>query len=67
MITLTRIDGTKFILNADEIEIVESQHESCISTKSGKKYIVVETSEEIVRLVVQYKRLCYNEIMKLSD
>jgi len=67
MITLTKVDGSSIILNADEIETVESSHDSCITLKSGKKILVLESSEEITKKVIQYKRMCYIEKFKVSD
>jgi flagellar protein FlbD len=58
MIKLTRIDGSKFIINADEIETVESLHDTTISLKTGKKIIVRETDDEIIDLVVDYRQKC---------
>ena len=58
MITLTKIDGTKIVVNADEIEIIECMHESVLSLKTGKKIIVTEDSDAIIARVIEYKRLC---------
>lgn len=67
MITLTRIDGQPIIVNADEIETVESQHDSTISLRSGKKIIVQETSQRIVDLVIEYRRECHLPINELKQ
>ncbi len=59
MITLTKIDGSKITVNSDEIETVETHHDSLISLKSGKKIIVKENYEEIINLVIQFRKKCY--------
>ncbi len=61
MIILTKIDGNKITVNADEIETIETSHDSIISLKSGKKILVKEISQEIIALVIEYRRKCYSK------
>ncbi|HOK14123.1 MAG TPA: flagellar FlbD family protein [Candidatus Kapabacteria bacterium] len=61
MIILTKIDGNKITVNADEIETIETSHDSIISLKSGKKILVKESSQEIIALVIEYRRKCYSK------
>ncbi len=56
MITLTRIDSEIITVNADEIETVESTHDSTITLRSGRKIIVRESSEEIIEKVIDFRR-----------
>jgi flagellar protein FlbD len=58
MILLTRIDGRQITVNADEIEIIESSHDSAITLKSGRVVIVRESPEEIVDKVIDYRQKC---------
>ncbi len=58
MIVLTKIDDNKIVVNADEIETVETSHDSTISLKSGRKLVVKEHADEIIRLAVEYKQKC---------
>ncbi|MDD2207072.1 MAG: flagellar FlbD family protein [Aminobacterium sp.] len=55
MITLTRINGEHFTLNADLIETVETTPDTVIKLFNGHRYVVRENMEEIVELVVQYR------------
>ena len=55
MIDLTAINNTEFILNADHIEKVESVPETMITLTNGKKYIVLETVDEVKNKVLKYK------------
>lgn len=55
MIELTAINNTEFILNADHIEKVESVPETIITLTNGKKYIVLETVDEVKNKVLKYK------------
>lgn len=55
MIELTAINNTEFVLNADHIEKIENVPETLITLTNGKKYIVLETVEEIKNRVIKYK------------
>ena len=55
MIELTRINGKGFLLNCDLIEIVEETPDTVITLTSGKKYVVKQTQEEILELVIAFK------------
>lgn len=60
MITLTKIDGNSITINADEIELVETFHDTTITLKSGKKIIVKEATSDIIDKVVSYRQLCFS-------
>lgn len=62
MITLTKIDGREITINTDEIETIESQFDSTITLKSGKKIIVKEKPEIIIQKVIEFKRKCESKI-----
>ncbi|NEZ45897.1 endoflagellar protein [Clostridium niameyense] len=55
MIKVTGMNKEKFILNAEHIEKIEQVPESLITLVNGKKYIVMETPEEIIDRVKKYK------------
>lgn len=54
MIKLTRLDGELLIVNAELIESVGCGSETLISLTSGRKLMVRESPEEVVRLAVEY-------------
>ncbi len=59
MIKVTRFnsDGEgEIILNAEIIEMIEQTPDTVITLTNGKKIIVEERMEEIVRRVMTYKR-----------
>ncbi len=58
MIILKKINGLEIVVNADEIETVETGHDTVISLKSGKKIIVSSSSQEIIDKVITYRRDC---------
>jgi flagellar protein FlbD len=55
MIRLTRLSGSQFVLNSDLIEKVDSTPDTLISLVDGKKYIVLESLEEIIELVMTFR------------
>ncbi len=57
MIALRRINGKEFVLNVDFIESVESTPDTVITLTTGKKIIVKNSIEDIVRKTVKYKQL----------
>ena len=63
MITLTRIDGRPLTVNADEIETVESSHDTTVGLISGRKIIVIESPEEITERVIAYRQKCFALIL----
>lgn len=58
MIKVTRFKAqdADMVLNADLIETIEETPDTVITLTSGKKLIVEESMDEIVRRVMDYKR-----------
>ena len=55
MINVTRLNGPAFALNADLIERVEATPDTVIHLVGGTNYVVVESVEEIVARVREFK------------
>ena len=55
MIDLTGMNNKEFVLNADHIEKIEAVPETIITLTNGKKYIVLETVDEVKDAVIRYK------------
>ena len=56
MIEVTRLTGTKILINADLIEIVEGTPDTVITFTTGRKLIVKESRPQIKSFVKSYKR-----------
>ncbi|MBN1603444.1 MAG: flagellar FlbD family protein [Chitinispirillaceae bacterium] len=69
MIALKRLNGQEFVLNADLIETVESTPDTIIALTTGKKLIVKNSLEDVVRKTIKYKQLChqYVQVMQKTD
>lgn len=56
MITLTRLNGKTFTLNAIYIEQVEAFPDTTITLTNGKKIVVRESVKDVVELVQEFYR-----------
>jgi flagellar protein FlbD len=56
MIRLTRINHVPLVLNADLIEHIEITPDTVIAMTSGQKFMVLESADEVVRRVIQFRR-----------
>ena len=55
MISLTRLNGITFWLNAELIETVEATPDVVVTLTNGRKYVVRETIEEVVTVIENYR------------
>lgn len=58
MLTLTRMNGSRFTVNAALVELIESTPDTVITLVSGRKYVVREGASEVAERVTRY----YKEI-----
>lgn len=63
MIEVTRLNGKAFTLNALYIEIVEAFPDTQITLTTGRKFIVLETEEQVRQKVKAF----YQNIQVLSN
>ena len=57
MIKLSRIKShEEFILNAELIEMIEETPDTVITLTTGKKLLVDEAMEDVVRRIMDYRR-----------
>jgi len=54
MIELTRLNGKKFLLNAELVESVESAPDTMIRLTNGKTYVVLEDCQAVRNAVLAY-------------
>ena len=55
MISLTRLSGSVFLLNADLVERVDETPDTVVTLVDGTKYVVTESLPEIRDRVVSYR------------
>lgn len=56
MVLLTRLNGSRFILNAELIKTMESSPDTTITLINGEKLVVGETLFETVNAVLAYRK-----------
>ncbi|MCQ2148574.1 MAG: flagellar FlbD family protein [Bacteroidales bacterium] len=56
MIEITKLNGTKTLINPDLIEMVESTPDTMITLTTGRKLIVKESRQEVNNLVKSYRK-----------
>lgn len=57
MISVTKLNNTRIIVNAEMIRYVESTPDTLITLTSNDKLMVKESVEEVVRKCVDYGRM----------
>ena len=56
MVKLTRLNKTNLVVNSELIEFVEATPDTIVTLTTGQKIIVRESVEEVIDLVVEFKR-----------
>jgi flagellar protein FlbD len=66
LIKVTKLNGELFYVNPYEIEFIEETPDTVISLKSGKKMIVSEKAQIVIRRMIEFYRLA-NVVPKIAD
>jgi flagellar protein FlbD len=56
VIKVTRLGGRPFYLNSDLIESLEAVPDTTIQLTTGKKVLVTEPPEEVIRQIIEFRR-----------
>lgn len=56
MVFLTRLNGSRFILNAELIKTMESSPDTTITLINGEKLVVAEALFEVVNAILAYRK-----------
>ena len=57
MITLTRLNGQAFVMNAEKIKYVEATPDTVVCCDTGEKMMVRETLTEVMKRAIEYARV----------
>ena len=66
MITVSRLDGSEVVVNAELIELIEATPDTHLTLTDGKHLIVREAPEEVVERVIAYRRTAYGPFRALQ-
>ena len=61
MIKVSRLNKEEFYVNSELIEFIEETPNTVITLTNGKKVVVRESIEEIVKRVVVFKKRCFTQ------
>ena len=61
MIEVTKLNGTKILVNPHLFEVVEETPDTVITLTTGKKIIVKESRQEVKNLVKSYRKGIFAE------
>jgi flagellar protein FlbD len=67
MIELTKLNKKKFLLNCELIETVESTPDTVITLRNGKLLIVTEPPDQILEMMMAYKRAMFSDFFSPSS
>jgi flagellar protein FlbD len=56
VISLTRLNSKRFVLNAELIRTIEENPDTIITLTGGERLVVRESMQEVVRKAVEYGR-----------
>ena len=66
MIVLTKINKAPIAVNADHIQYIEETPDTIITMENSEKVVVNESISEVIRKVVNYRRLI-NSLIELEN
>ncbi len=59
MIEVTRLNKSKYYVNADMIEMIEETPDTILTLSSSKVLVVTESASEIIDRIIEYRRRIY--------
>jgi len=67
MIRVKKLTGEEYVLNSDLIETIESTPDTVITLTTGKKVVVLDSIENIIQKVIEYKRTIFSHANLIDD
>ena len=64
MITLTRLNGEKMMLNIDLIELIEETPDTIVTLTTSKKLVVKESARQIREEIIKFRKRIYSDLKK---
>jgi flagellar protein FlbD len=56
MINVTKLNGSELVINADLIEFIEKTPDTLITLTTGRKMMVREDLEAVIRAVLEFRK-----------
>lgn len=67
MIYVTRLNKKEYVINSDLIEFMESTPDTVITLTNGKKIIVLESIDEVIDKIIQYKQKVFSHLKVIDN
>lgn len=67
MIQLTKLNGAPFVINCDLIETIQENPDTTIRLSNGNVYIVMESSQRIIELTIEYRRQVFKDLLTATQ
>lgn len=67
VIRLTRMNHDAIVVNSDLVEHVESTPDTILSLTTGQKIRVLESTDEVVERVIEFRRRIAQPLVKAAD
>ena len=67
MIELKKLNDQAFIVNSDLIEFIEKTPDTVITLTTGRKIVVKESVDEVIKRVIKYRRFINEGIAVKTD
>ena len=67
MIKATRLNNDEIVINDDLIEFIETIPETIVSLTDGKKIMVKESPDEIIRRVAAFRRMAAGSGARVNE
>ena len=67
MIKVVRRNQEIFFINSDLIETIEETPDTVITTTTGKKFMVIESAEEVIQSIIEFKQKCLPNILNENN
>ena len=64
MIYLTRLNGEKFMVNIDMIELMEETPDTVVTLNTGKKFVVRERIWQIREETIRFRKRSFTNLKK---
>ena len=56
MISITKLNEQEMVINCDLIELIESTPDTTITMTTGRKIIVKESVDSLLKMMTEYKK-----------
>jgi len=63
MIRLTRLNNRPLVVNSDIIKFIENAPDTVITLISGEKIVVLESAQEVISKIVEFRRRLRRPLM----